>query len=628
MNNNINQNAFYAALRNRFKTLFNRYKVNTLADGGTVRSNTVTSDYMKFCQNNRLSESIKFAWLGESGIKTRTSGANTYVSNAYGLPNKNEYGSELITNQADREFTSDTGFWTYNNGTIADGVFHFVNQTNNSAGLSRSNMLDVTKYYKTTFTIKNYVSGKVYVSSVGGINFQGNGTYTTIAKPFSSMISFVSQGAGFTTLDIDDISIIEVLSYNATQATTANQPYLSGNIAPNERYSLNNPNGGSNYLTHPSISFGATDAWSVSMVLNYSGNILSTYNKIAGNQGGSVLTIKDGTGYLAIFNNAQAMLILDTINSFKQTVGKTRIITIACLGNNTINYYVNGILVTTSNSFNTAFTFSQLFNGGWGYFENFHGKIFAHIIRSQALTATEVLNEATYLRTIYPEIESVQIGTQTWATSNFEAICTPQGNIIANVTDNTIWASSQTLYTTTYDARILAGDTVTQATYAAVKAAAMWCHYNNDIAVGAIYGKLYNWFAVKLLQMDIDYYNAANPTTPWGWRVPTQADFTTLSTYLGGDSVSGGKLKKEGLVYWSSPNTGATNESGFSGIPSGTRRLDGTYDAISYWFRLWTVSVYFSPTYSYSNNIYYNSNVIELSQITSNILGYPLRLIK
>ena len=134
------------------------------------------------------------------------------------------------------------------------------------------------------------------------------------------------------------------------------------------------------------------------------------------------------------------------------------------------------------------------------------------------------------------------------------------------------WLGSQELYDGIYAQTV---GTVEQKTYAAVKAAAMWCHYNNDATLGATYGKLYNWFAVKLLQMDIDYFNAANPTTPWGWRVPAQADFQTLSTYLGGDDVSGGKLKLAGTTYWESPNTGATNESGFTAIPSALRYESG-----------------------------------------------------
>ena len=168
----------------------------------------------------------------------------------------------------------------------------------------------------------------------------------------------------------------------------------------------------------------------------------------------------------------------------------------------------------------------------------------------------------------------VKIGTQYWTKRNLDLSVTPMGNTIPEVQSNSTWATSQSLYDSTYAAT---SGTVEQKTYAAVKAAAMWCNYNNDAPTGLIYGKLYNWFAVKLLQMDIDYYNAANPTKKWGggWRIPTQAEFQTLSTYLGGDAVSGGHLKEAGTAHWLTPNTGADNSSWFCALPSGYR-VDST----------------------------------------------------
>ena len=148
-------------------------------------------------------------------------------------------------------------------------------------------------------------------------------------------------------------------------------------------------------------------------------------------------------------------------------------------------------------------------------------------------------------------------------TAAFLAVSTFTGSIDNVSIQEVGWSDATNLYDYVYAAT---SGTDEVKTYAAVKAAGFWSYYNNDAAVGAIYSKLYNWYAVKLLQMDIDYYNAANPTTPWGWRIPTDTDFNTLATYLGGASVAGGKMKKDGLVYWSSPNTGADNSSGFSGL--------------------------------------------------------------
>lgn len=81
------------------------------------------------------------------------------------------------------------------------------------------------------------------------------------------------------------------------------------------------------------------------------------------------------------------------------------------------------------------------------------------------------------------------------------------------------------------------------------------------------YGLLYNWYAVT------DIRKIANT----GWHVPTQSELTILQTYLGGWDIAGGKLKEVGLTYWDSPNTGATNETGFNGRAGGTTDLLGAF---------------------------------------------------
>ena len=98
---------------------------------------------------------------------------------------------------------------------------------------------------------------------------------------------------------------------------------------------------------------------------------------------------------------------------------------------------------------------------------------------------------------------------------------------------------------------------------------------NNDSQYDCPYGKLYNWYAV------VDSRNVC----PTGWHVPTDAEWTTLTDYLGGQSdenynfFAGGKMKSTGFQYWLNPNTGATNESGFSGLPAGIRIFDGTFSS-------------------------------------------------
>ncbi|MEI6089274.1 MAG: FISUMP domain-containing protein [bacterium] len=131
----------------------------------------------------------------------------------------------------------------------------------------------------------------------------------------------------------------------------------------------------------------------------------------------------------------------------------------------------------------------------------------------------------------------VVIGTQTWMCKNLDVDHYRNGDEIPQVTDSIAWVN------------LTSG---------------AWCYYNNDPALGAVYGKLYNWYAV----------NDSRGLAPDGWHVPSDEEWTTLSDYLGGESVAGGKLKEAGTTHWLSPNTGATNETGFSALPGGSRHYN------------------------------------------------------
>ncbi|MEI6090236.1 MAG: fibrobacter succinogenes major paralogous domain-containing protein [bacterium] len=126
----------------------------------------------------------------------------------------------------------------------------------------------------------------------------------------------------------------------------------------------------------------------------------------------------------------------------------------------------------------------------------------------------------------------VVIGTQTWMCKNLDVDHYRNGDPIPQIKDTTKWAKLKT---------------------------GAWCYYNNDPALGAIYGKLYNWYAV----------NDSRGLAPEGWHVPSDAEWTTLFTYLRSESIAGGKLKESGTTHWKSPNIGATNETGFSALPGG-----------------------------------------------------------
>jgi uncharacterized protein (TIGR02145 family) len=150
--------------------------------------------------------------------------------------------------------------------------------------------------------------------------------------------------------------------------------------------------------------------------------------------------------------------------------------------------------------------------------------------------------------------KTVTIGTQTWMAENLKVSKYNDGTIIPNISDDIQWSELKT---------------------------GAWAYYSKDATNNAKYGKLYNWFAVSKTT------NGDRNVCPTGWHVPTDAEWTVLTDYLGNDSVAGGKMKEVGTTIWNSPNTDATNTSLFSALPGGTRHYLGNYYGIgsnSFWW--------------------------------------------
>jgi uncharacterized protein (TIGR02145 family) len=112
-----------------------------------------------------------------------------------------------------------------------------------------------------------------------------------------------------------------------------------------------------------------------------------------------------------------------------------------------------------------------------------------------------------------------------------------------------------------------------------------YCWYNNDISNKTPYGALYNWYAVSNAKGLV--YLERGSTQETGWRVPTIADFNKLTMTVDGFSVGGGNLKESGTSHWATPNVGANNNSGFTGLPAGVRRNSGTFDEITVSTQMW-----------------------------------------
>jgi uncharacterized protein (TIGR02145 family) len=128
--------------------------------------------------------------------------------------------------------------------------------------------------------------------------------------------------------------------------------------------------------------------------------------------------------------------------------------------------------------------------------------------------------------------KTVTIGTQTWMAENLKVTRYNNGDSITCVTGDDLW----------FDV-----------------AEGACCIYKYEKNNSKIYGRLYNWGAVS----------NEKKIAPKGWHVPTDADWSTLITFLGGDGIAGGKMKETGTTHWKDPNTGADNSSGFNGLPGG-----------------------------------------------------------
>ena len=191
--------------------------------------------------------------------------------------------------------------------------------------------------------------------------------------------------------------------------------------------------------------------------------------------------------------------------------------------------------------------------------------------------------------------KTVYIGTQQWMAENLKVTKYNDGTAIPNITDNTQWQNNTT---------------------------GAWTYYNNDAANNAKYGKLYNWYAVSKIS------NGDKNVCPTGWHVPTDAEWTVLTNYLGpaAASVAGGKLKEAGTTSWNSPNTGATNTSLFTGLPGGIRAYYGDFFNVGSSGFWWCSTEFNTDTAGYRSLVYFNGSVTRF--IFNKRLGMSVRCLR
>lgn len=186
--------------------------------------------------------------------------------------------------------------------------------------------------------------------------------------------------------------------------------------------------------------------------------------------------------------------------------------------------------------------------------------------------------------------KTITIGTQTWMIENLKVTHYNDGTAIPNVTDDNTWKGLAT---------------------------GAYCNYKNDATVAATYGKLYNWYAVT----------NTKKLAPKGFHIPTDAEWTILYNYLGGDRQDGKKIQEQGTVHWSA-NTGATNSTLFTALPGGGRIFDSFQGAFA---DLTSDAYFWSTTANGASNAWYMDLYVKgyfERHDSPKYYGYSVRCIK
>lgn len=159
----------------------------------------------------------------------------------------------------------------------------------------------------------------------------------------------------------------------------------------------------------------------------------------------------------------------------------------------------------------------------------------------------------------------VQIGRQYWLSENLKVTHYSDGTIIPLVEGNFAW------------------EALTDKAY---------CYYDNSTSNRDAYGALYTWAtAVNGVGSSNKKPSVVQGVCPTGWHLPSDAEWTELTDFLGEYSVAGGKLKEIGTAHWKSPNVGATNSSGFSALPGGFRSYYGSFNGLGSGTCFWSSNI-------------------------------------
>jgi uncharacterized protein (TIGR02145 family) len=294
------------------------------------------------------------------------------------------------------------------------------------------------------------------------------------------------------------------------------------------------------------------------------------------------LTGENGTSYTLqnaqLSNNGETFSVVVS-NTAGSVTSNNAILTVTSCSTYTVGGTVSGLtgtgLVLQNNggdnlaiSSNGAFTFATPLANGTGYavtvltqpsgqnciITNGSGTISGANVTNVAVACGGSNTVTDIDGNVY---NTVTIGTQVWMKENLKVTKYRNGDAIGTTIPATLDISGE------------------------ASPKYQWAYDGNESNV-ATYGRLYTWYAAT----------DSRGLCPTGWHLPTDAEWTTLTDYLGGASVAGGKMKEAGTAHWNSPNTGADNSSGFTALPGGYRNFWGTFSSIGGVGNWWSATLF------------------------------------
>jgi uncharacterized protein (TIGR02145 family) len=560
-------------------------------------------------------------------------GQSTTVTFEYGLTNS--YGNSVTASQSPVTGTTNIDVSASLTGLTGGTTYHFRVKAESGGGVSYG--LDQT--FKTLCSAPAAVTNLALNISNSTVTLKG----TVTANGFSTTVTFeygMTTGYGSSANDIEGVitgtnassvsanlnGLLPNTTYHfrvaatscggtiygtdQTFTTNCNSPTVATGAATNPGTTIAtingtvNANGFSSSLTFEygtNTSYGNSVAASPATVtgsdnnqvsVNLTGlavNTLYHYRVSANNCGGTVtgndmtfttLPALSFNYYIASLTSAACQAIIDAgggasisargfcwSTSQNPTINDSK--TPGGTGTGTYTASISGLTMNTAYYFRAYATN----NGGTSYSDQY-------LLKTSAGTITDVEGN------LY---STVTIGSQVWMRENLRTTKYYDGTQISLVSDNTTWSGLST---------------------------AAYCWYNNNSsAYGSTYGALYNWYAI-----------GSNKLCPSGWHASTLGEWQTVINNYGGLSSAGGKLKDISTTYWTSPNSGATNETGITILPAGYRNQSGAFSYLGDRAYFWTNSQY-SSSYGWNIYLYYNSSSVAQDGFDKKY-GYSVRCVK